>query len=37
MGIISNNVLHTRSAFENGQDRQRLLYRVRYLDRLDDI
>jgi len=37
MGIVSNNVLHTRSAFENGPDRQRLLYRARYLDRLDDI
>lgn len=35
MGIVSNNVLHTRSAFEDGPDRQRLLYRARYLDRLD--
>jgi hypothetical protein len=34
MGIVSNNVLHTRSAFEDGPDRQRLLYRARYLDRL---
>jgi Taurine catabolism dioxygenase TauD, TfdA family. len=35
MGIVSNNVLHTRSAFEDGPDRQRLFYRARYLDRLD--
>jgi alpha-ketoglutarate-dependent taurine dioxygenase len=35
MGIVCNNVLHTRSAFENAPDRQRLLYRSRYLDRLD--
>ena len=35
MGIVSNNVLHTRSAFEDGPDRRRLLYRARYLDRLD--
>jgi hypothetical protein len=35
MGIVSNNVLHARSAFEDGSDRQRLLYRARYLDRLN--
>ncbi len=35
-GLISNNVLHTRSGFEDekSQDRQRLLYRARYFDRV---
>ncbi len=35
-GIISNNVLHCRSAFENdaATGRQRLLYRARYFDRV---
>ncbi|MCW9023727.1 MAG: TauD/TfdA family dioxygenase [Gammaproteobacteria bacterium] len=35
-GLISNNVLHNRSAFEDSQDisRQRLLYRARYFDRV---
>jgi len=33
-GLISNNVLHTRSGFRDG-DRQRLLYRARYFDHLD--
>ena len=33
-GLICNNVLHTRSGFEDGQ-RQRLLYRARYYDRID--
>jgi Taurine catabolism dioxygenase TauD, TfdA family len=32
-GLISNNVLHTRTAFEDGP-RPRLLYRARYYDRL---
>ncbi len=32
-GLISNNVLHTRSGFEDGP-RPRLLYRARYYDRL---
>jgi hypothetical protein len=32
-GLISNNVLHTRTGFEDGP-RQRLLYRARYYDRL---
>ena len=35
MGIVSNNVLHARTAFEDGADGRRLLYRARYLDRLD--
>jgi alpha-ketoglutarate-dependent taurine dioxygenase len=35
-GIISNNVLHNRSGFtdEPAKDKQRLLYRARYLDRV---
>ncbi len=32
-GLIGNNPLHTRTAFENGA-RQRLLYRARYHDRM---
>jgi hypothetical protein len=32
-GLICNNILHTRSAFENGET-QRLLYRARYFDRI---
>jgi hypothetical protein len=32
-GLISNNVLHTRSGFEDGP-KPRLLYRARYYDRL---
>jgi len=32
-GLISNNVLHTRTGFEEGQP-PRLLYRARYYDRL---
>ena len=34
MGLICNNVLHTRSAFSDSPDRRRLLYRGRYYDRL---
>ncbi|MGD9785027.1 MAG: TauD/TfdA family dioxygenase [Hyphomicrobiaceae bacterium] len=33
-GLISNNVLHTRTAFENEDDAGRLLYRVRYRQRV---
>jgi alpha-ketoglutarate-dependent taurine dioxygenase len=35
-GVICNNVLHTRTAFENGADaaQQRLVYRARYYDRV---
>ena len=37
-GIISNNVLHTRTAFEDDEDVQqgRLVYRARYYDRVTD-
>ena len=33
MGVICNNVLHARSAFNDAPDRPRLLYRARYYDR----
>jgi hypothetical protein len=33
-GLICNNVLHKRSAFENESDASRLLYRARYYDRI---
>ena len=33
-GVICNNVLHTRSAFENDASQQRLVYRARYYDRI---
>ncbi len=35
MGLICNNVLHTRSAFSDSPDHRRLLYRGRYYDRLN--
>lgn len=35
MGIICNNVLHTRNAFTDRPERRRLLYRGRYYDRLN--
>ena len=35
MGIICNNVLHTRTAFADHPERRRLLYRGRYYDRLN--
>jgi hypothetical protein len=34
-GLVANNVLHTRTRFEDN-DRPRLLYRARYYDRLSD-
>lgn len=34
MGLMCNNVLHTRSAFTDAPGRRRLLYRGRYYDRL---
>jgi alpha-ketoglutarate-dependent taurine dioxygenase len=34
-GLISNNVLHSRSAFEDGPSRRRLLYRARFFDRIN--
>ncbi|MCW8855111.1 MAG: TauD/TfdA family dioxygenase [Gammaproteobacteria bacterium] len=33
-GIICNNVLHNRTAFEDDTDHKRLLYRARYYDRV---
>ena len=35
-GIISNNVLHNRTAFEDDAQNKRLLYRARYFDRIAD-
>lgn len=34
MGIVANNVLHERTAFVDDPARPRLLYRARYLDRV---
>ena len=34
-GIISNNVLHSRSRIVDSESQTRLLYRARYLDRVD--
>lgn len=34
MGLVSNNVLHDRSGFEDAPEHRRLLYRARYMDRL---
>lgn len=34
MGLVCNNILHTRSAFSDSPERRRLLYRGRYYDRL---
>jgi len=33
-GLVSNNVLHDRSGFENTDDVKRLLYRLRYYQRI---
>jgi len=33
-GLISNNVLHNRTAFEDGPGHKRLLYRARFHDRI---
>jgi alpha-ketoglutarate-dependent taurine dioxygenase len=33
-GIIANNVLHDRAAFRDGPARRRLVYRMRFLDRI---
>jgi alpha-ketoglutarate-dependent taurine dioxygenase len=35
MGLVCNNVLHTRSAFSDSPAHRRLLYRGRYYDRLN--
>jgi hypothetical protein len=34
MGLVSNNVLHNRSAFSEGSGYRRLIYRARYYDRV---
>ncbi len=34
-GLISNNVLHNRTSFEDTPTRKRFLYRARYFDRID--
>ncbi len=34
-GLISNNVLHNRTAFEDGPGHKRLLYRARFYDRVE--
>ncbi len=35
MGLISNNVLHDRTAFSDDSEHKRLLYRARYYDRVE--
>jgi hypothetical protein len=34
-GLISNNVLHNRTMFEDGSTNKRLLYRARFFDRVE--
>jgi hypothetical protein len=34
MGIVANNVLHDRSAFDDDPAQPRLVWRARYLDRV---
>jgi len=34
MGLVSNNVLHDRAAFQDDESHTRLIYRARYFDRL---
>jgi len=34
-GLLSNNVLHDRTEFSDGQDQRRLLYRARFFDRIE--
>jgi alpha-ketoglutarate-dependent taurine dioxygenase len=36
MGLISNNILHDRTAFNDIDNKKRLLYRARYYDRIID-
>jgi len=36
-GLISNNVLHDRSGFEEDDEHKRLLYRMRYYQRIENI
>jgi len=33
-GVICNNILHNRTAFEDSAEQQRLMYRARYYDRI---
>ncbi|MEW5892971.1 MAG: TauD/TfdA family dioxygenase [Pseudomonadota bacterium] len=37
MGLICNNVLHTRSGFTDSPERRRLLYRARYHDHIRNL
>jgi alpha-ketoglutarate-dependent taurine dioxygenase len=37
MGLICNNVLHTRSGFTDRPEHRRLLYRARYHDHLKNL
>lgn len=37
MGVICNNILHTRSGFSDRPEHRRLLYRARYHDHLRDL
>jgi len=37
MGVICNNILHTRSGFNDRPEHRRLLYRVRYHDHLRNL
>jgi hypothetical protein len=34
-GLISNNVMHNRTAFEDDPGHGRLIYRARFYDRMD--
>lgn len=34
-GLLSNNVLHNRTSFSDGQDNNRLLYRARFFERIE--
>lgn len=35
-GVVCNNVLHNRTAFEDSAGQQRLMYRARYYDRVEN-
>ena len=35
-GVICNNILHNRTAFEDSASQQRLIYRARYYDRIEN-
>ncbi|TCJ15705.1 taurine catabolism dioxygenase TauD [Parasulfuritortus cantonensis] len=37
MGLLCNNVLHTRDGFSDSPERRRLLYRARYHERIRDL